>query len=233
MDPFPIRYKALCWTLTLVLSSFKWHEAHGRIGKEQVSVEPSPRVRARLGRSLQRILDDEKDTNEPINVIVGFVEQIPSYSVFSFQTNLYSNSQSNAGLARVNASTMRINANDVQALLNDPNVAYVELDEMMYPDDIIYPYGVAMTQGDTPETTTWAASSYPLSGDCSDQSSFKIAIIDSGLHVDHVDIPCVNRHDPHTNCKGKSFDLDPSETIWYRPGTRHGKYSVVPLPKLN
>jgi serine protease len=50
-------------------------------------------------------------------------------------------------------------------------------------------------------------------GDCSNPSTFKVAIIDSGYMVNHPDSPCLTDADGKTNCIGYSFVADP----WHAP----------------
>jgi serine protease len=77
-------------------------------------------------------------------------------------------------------------------------------------------YGVPFTQSDStviPSSTTM--------GDCSNPSTFKVAIIDSGYMVNHPDSPCLTETDGKTNCIGYSFVADP----WDAPARNaHGTH---------
>jgi serine protease len=58
-------------------------------------------------------------------------------------------------------------------------------------------------------------------GDCSDPSTFKVAIIDSGYMVKHPDSPCLTDANSKTNCIGYSFVTDP----WNAPlSNSHGTH---------
>jgi serine protease len=75
------------------------------------------------------------------------------------------------------------------------------------PDTTSYDYmtyGVPFTQSDTtaiPSSTTM--------GDCSKNSTFKVAIIDSGYMVKHPDSPCLTDTNGKTNCIGYSNVTEP------------------------
>jgi serine protease len=78
-------------------------------------------------------------------------------------------------------------------------------------------YGVDFTQSDStaiPSSTTM--------GDCSNPSTFKVAIIDSGYMVNHPDSPCLTDQNGKTNCIGKSFVFN---TPWNAPVSNwHGTH---------
>jgi serine protease len=94
----------------------------------------------------------------------------------------------------------------------------VEEDGLVYPSAWVdgtqewENYGVPLTQAnsvDIPSSDTF--------GDCSDPNSFKVAIIDSGLKIDHPDSPCrnvVTDGQTKTNCVGQSFGTSDS---WSNP----------------
>jgi serine protease len=77
-------------------------------------------------------------------------------------------------------------------------------------------YGVPFTQSNStiiPSSTTM--------GDCSDPSTFKVAIIDSGYMVNHPDSPCLTDANNKSNCIGYSFVADP----WNAPvSNSHGTH---------
>ena len=57
---------------------------------------------------------------------------------------------------------------------------------------------------------------------CSDPDSFKVAIIDSGLEVNHPDVPCgiIDDVNKNTNCIGKLFfdeGTDLQDMTWHAP----------------
>jgi len=107
-------------------------------------------------------------------------------------------------LNRVNAVKAYISRSELEALRNNPDIEYVEEDAPVYAfsgtggaglaettfsttvmastgDE--YPYGILMSQADTP-IAPWPSRAFTTastSGACSDPDTFKVAIIDSGL----------------------------------------------------
>lgn len=85
-------------------------------------------------------------------------------------------------------------------------------------------YGMLVTQGlraDIPLTDKFGA--------CSDSTSFKVAIIDSGLRADHPDVPC-RIQESESNCIGKSFGMNETENPWHSPwNTWHGTHVFGPM----
>jgi serine protease len=85
--------------------------------------------------------------------------------------------------------------------------AYLYTKKYFPPNNTLYEYesyGVPFTQSDStaiPSSTTM--------GDCSDPSTFKVAILDSGYLVSHPDSPCMTDADNKTNCIGESYFSDP------------------------
>jgi serine protease len=53
-------------------------------------------------------------------------------------------------------------------------------------------------------------------GDCSDPSTFKVAVIDSGYMVNHPDSPCLTDANGKTNCIGYTFVGDPWDAPVYQ-----------------
>jgi serine protease len=86
----------------------------------------------------------------------------------------------------------------------------VEEDGFVAASDFV-PYGIPQAQGDS------AGLPVPpfTSGACNDPNSFKVAVIDSGLEVAHVDVPCRSINDSDTNCKGISMGVNGEP--WYAP----------------
>jgi subtilisin family serine protease len=103
---------------------------------------------------------------------------------------------------------------------NDPDILYVEADSLVRPLGEVVPYGIDIinARGLYPP----AASSSTTGSPCSDPSSFKIGIVDSGLDVNHPDIPCFNTDDPSiASCIGTSFGL---ASGWSSPTDNHGTF---------
>lgn len=83
---------------------------------------------------------------------------------------------------KVGALAVMVSKNKVQELKADPHVAYVEEDQIMYPDGEIVPYGISMTQMDSKKILrNTKLSSNGSTFTCSDSQSFKIGIVDSGI----------------------------------------------------
>jgi thermitase len=97
-------------------------------------------------------------------------------------------------------------------------------------------YSIPLTQANSPNipsTTTF--------GSCSSRSSFKVAIIDSGVQIGHEDLPCKDGKEGN-NCVGKSFgttdDWEAPEEQWHGThvmgimgatgGNSMGTTSVIP-----
>lgn len=161
------------------------------------------------------------ETGSRIHVIIGYKsKQAPDLSSI-----LAHPIRSGPGLTKVRAVKAFISKEELQALQNDPSVRYVEENAVVVPfgstyDD--YPYGIRMSQADTPDSP-WPPRTFTNSAACSDESSFKVAIIDSGLEAAHPDIPCLPIDDDMTNCIGKEFGLG-DEDKWYDPAVSHGTH---------
>lgn len=142
----------------------------------------------------------------------------------TFTSSLAHSISYGAGLTRVNAVSAVVSKEDYNSLMDHPDVKSVELDEMLYPDSFgeTFPYGIAMTQGVDPSMGTKAASTSDDSA-CSSPSSFKVAIIDSGLEVAHPDVTCRSIDDEDTNCVGMSF-VEGGNEKWYAPQSTHGTH---------
>jgi hypothetical protein len=79
---------------------------------------------------------------------------------------------------RTHAVTMSVPASQVEALLQNPNVHFVEADAMAYPHAETQSWGLRAVQADS--------ATIPLPSTTS--PCLKICIVDSGLMVDHPDI---------------------------------------------
>jgi hypothetical protein len=105
-------------------------------------------------------------------------------------------------MKNIRVASMLIPRASLNALRNNPNIAYVEEDGLMEPDGESVPPAITKSLGDS--SVIPAVSSTATSA-CNDPNSFKVAIIDSGVEVGHPDIPCRAIDDADTNCKGISF----------------------------
>jgi len=139
-------------------------------------------------------------------------------------------SQSCPGLQKVQATRAVASKAEIEALQNDPRISYIEEDTQISMFDVTttineanYQWGLLVSQADVP-TSPYPPRTFPATSACSSESSFKIAIIDSGLQAYHPGIPCRYPLDrPDANCVGKSFDLDESD-LWYDPVMAHGTH---------
>jgi serine protease len=86
----------------------------------------------------------------------------------------------------------------------------VEEDGVVAASDFV-PYGIPQAQADSARLPLAPSTS----GACNDPNSFKVAVIDSGLEVAHVDAPCRSIDDADTNCKGISMGVNGEP--WYAP----------------
>lgn len=213
-------------TLLLISSLIQTGRARSRERtKPDYYSNSGPRIGKSLLRRLKAPAPPGTDNNdEPIHVLIGYNSDvkpdpgaIPGHSV-----------KNGPGLQKVNAAGSVVTKDELDAILADPNVAYVEEDSMVYPTSTYgetLPYGIVLTQGDDPGTSTastrLSGSSY--SNSCNDESSFKIALIDSGLDWDHPDVPCISLNASDTNCIGQSFSLSEGD-IWYDPTEPHGTH---------
>jgi serine protease len=97
--------------------------------------------------------------------------------------------------------------------------SYVEEDSIVAASDVV-PYGIPQAQGNSAKLPLAPSTS----GACNDPNSFKVAVIDSGLEVAHIDVPCRSINDSDTNCKGISIGVNGEP--WYAPKNRgyHGTH---------
>jgi serine protease len=87
-----------------------------------------------------------------------------------------------------------------------PSVPLLTKNYFAPPESTTYEYksyGVDFTQSDSDIPSS------PTMGDCSNPSTFKVAIVDSGYMKNHPDSPCFTDPDGKTNCIGYSFVGDP------------------------
>lgn len=174
----------------------------------------------RIGRTLQGILT-QQHVDEPIHVIVGYKDG-GSPDPDSIQTHSL---KVDNGLKRVNAAGAVVSKEQLELLLLDPNVSYIEEDALVFPASLreTVPWGVHATQGDATEISKQYATELNRNT-CNDPSSIKVALIDSGVDWDHPDIPCTSLNETDTNCIGREFELDNSTERWYDPSDSHGTH---------
>jgi len=136
--------------------------------------------------------------------------------------------------ATIQVVSAKLKVDKVKEIMDDPDFAsdfgFIEPDSEGFMsgwvDEIVgsewETYGIRITQGNSQRIN-----STNTFGDCSDPSSFKVAIIDSGLKVDHPDVPCQTTANGKTNCMGASFGTtDP----WDKPVQAwHGTHVFGPM----
>jgi serine protease len=128
----------------------------------------------------------------------------------------------NKALDRVSAKKGTLTRSEIQALLDsDPDILYVEEDRIVYALVEVSPYGVSTIRADNTQYPPPVAST-GSGAPCSDPNSFKIGIVDSGLDVNHPDLPCFNVDDSSsTNCVGQTFGVS-LDGEWFQPTDIHG-----------
>lgn len=169
---------------------------------------------ARIGAP--ELFADDPDDPE-IHVLIGYKSDLGHDHIKAKAKRI------NKEFENVHASAATLTKSKIAELQNDPDVAYVEEDTLMYPLGNNIPYGIELTQGNAFAASTAVASisSVPVSASaCDDPDSFKVAVIDSGFAADHVDSPC--RSD-YSNCVGKSYGLA-KEDVWNKPSDGHGTH---------
>lgn len=120
----------------------------------------------------------------------------------------------------VNAIAVEVDKNTLTELVYDDEIDLIEEDELVSVSKVTVPYGIKMTQGGpNRKQTKTKVSGGSVAGDCSREGSFKVAIIDTGVHRGHRDLPCTLNE---KNCIGKSFGTEPGE-VWYEDKFKHGE----------
>jgi hypothetical protein len=165
-----------------------------------------------LEKRHQRTLQDE----EMVRVVVGFQDE-KSYAEFEARSKT---SRSISALHQVRykrtiAVAMNIPVTQWADLEDDPSVAYVEEDAKAYLLSETVPWGIVAVQGTDP------AIPLPDPGN----ECFKICVIDTGLLVNHADIPYSLGM---SNIDGKEFNLGEGE-LWHNPSaaSSHGTHVTV------
>jgi hypothetical protein len=98
-----------------------------------------------------------------------------------------------AHFERTNAMGLKVHKSQLESLLNDPAVAYVEHDRLMYPMAVASsandPWGLEVIQAHSPNIPDGT----PAQTQTSSNPCFKVCVVDGGLLVDHPDIVSYNR----------------------------------------
>jgi len=153
------------------------------------------------------------DGEEMINVVVGYSNEESSTFQAHEGRRYLSQFDVRTRFKRANAISMRIRASEVHMLEQDPDVTYVEEDIKMYPLSEEYPWGVNLVNGNSADSIP-----SPKSG----ENCFKICVVDTGVRVEHPDIP-FSRGDG--KIEGRDFRLPYGQT-WYNPSpsANHGTH---------
>jgi serine protease len=148
------------------------------------------------------------DESASLNVLIAYHNESGKEHILSVCGD--SAYQGEYGLKRLHVILCTITQEQLDELLEDENVDYMEHDANVTLYGEIIPYGLEAIQGNEnslPASTTTA--------DCDDPNSFKVAVVDTGLERTHPDISCRSN-----NCKGRSFGFGVGE--WYSPSDSHG-----------
>ena len=110
----------------------------------------------------------------------------------------------------------------LELLASDPDILEITEDVIVRQSSIgeAVPYGIEMSQFMPPAPYHSASGS----ASCDDPDTFKIAVCDSGIDVDHPDLPCRNGNG--ANCIGDSFGLS-SKEAWDHTENSHGKHIML------
>jgi thermitase len=98
---------------------------------------------------------------------------------------------------------------------------FIEEDTLAYMNNAVVTtsewehYGIELTQSDSASNTIPESTTY---GSCSLDSSFKVAVIDSAVQINHADLPC-DTQKGGPNCIGRPFGNTDStkNPSWYDP----------------
>ena len=115
------------------------------------------------------------DEGEEVNVIVGVKNGSGAASVSKRAKAFHSTK-----LKKIDAVSAKMMKSEIDALMQDPDIDFVEMDSIYYPDGEVVLYGTEMIQAFSPQIPKISDN---VTGSCSDPGSFKIGIVDSGLAV--------------------------------------------------
>lgn len=209
-----MRRKPLASTIVSLLSSFL--VAQGRLYEPSTGVDLGTLGDdGRPSRAPPRILSvDElcRDLQEEdqVDVFVGYKDNKKGRA----HVQKYSAVSQNDDFDEVGAVAVKLSKQQLKELEKDPEIDYIERNDMLYPMVQHTTYGIELTN------SQWE---YPMprqasAGSCKNKESFKIAIIDSGVNAGHKGLPCSGTRDH--GCIGKSFG---GAAPWYLDDFGHGK----------
>jgi subtilisin family serine protease len=136
-------------------------------------------------------------------------------------------------LSRISAVASAVRLADLQGLLGDPDVAYIDADPVVRGADTggnggdVVPFGMYQVQTGPGSAIRSQHRPRPPSssgGPCLDAGALRVAVVDSGVDRQHPDLPC---RLPHT-CVGRDFTGGTgigvsSSSSWDDPESSHGK----------
>jgi serine protease len=174
------------------------------------------------------ITDEESSTPEPtIRVLVGFesLEDQQAYWQSTISDRAYSEDRHKLyRYQRSPAVAITIPETQLEALRQDPRVSYVERDQtfVLYQTTSgseVLPYGIQAVQGASDAVPPPLA----LESNCQNPDSFKVCVVDSGLLIDHNDIPYESFSS--SNVRGEIFGIS-NNLNWYQPSaaSSHGTH---------
>jgi hypothetical protein len=169
------------------------------------------------------IFGQDIEEEEKVRVIIGFPDELQQAKFeAAAESDRSLNFQNWVRYSRTNAVALTLPVSQLDALLlkqtrSSSGLSYIQKDTIskLYAETI--PYGISAVQGDL--------QGIPLASIASDDvdDCFRVCVIDSGLLVDHPDIPFVQ---DGTNILGKVFGLG-TDLDWYNPSTNHGTHVTV------
>jgi len=157
----------------------------------------------------ERVLTDEHGNYQEVNAVVGYWNEFGLNHVLEVSRS----AKQGRALKRVNAVQAMLTKPEIDELLHDPSIKYVELNYEARLLGEAESYGLLAIGGGKnnrpfPDSTD--------SGACNDDSVLKVAIVDSGVNIQHPDLGMV----ANSNAVGQSFIASGN---YNRPVDSHGK----------
>lgn len=121
----------------------------------------------------------------------------------------------------------------IETLEYDPRVSFVELNGLVFENSEFIPIGISRSLG--PSQPLDYKPGPGVLTDCTDPDSFRVGVIDGGIHVRHYDFEFCGIYDQNgqpdqnkpTHCMGKAFlrSSDAAEgQDWYNTKRGHGQH---------
>lgn len=113
-----------------------------------------------------------------------------------------------------NFTSLQVDLVELESLEQDPDIDFIEVDPVVSLYGEVYTYGPSVVGAYDSQLPSMSGTT----ADCNDPNSFKIALIDSGMYVNHPDLACSS-----LNCIGKEFGTALEEGAkWNAPISPHG-----------